>query len=128
MYSEDLADAEAELNFIADCAAAGCKGIIGYYNEAKEEAAKTASAQGMYYWGSFGGDADSFNAVKDDEYYLGGYTLGEAEYEAGRSMALALAEQGCEKVVLCSGGASMGVPMFVDRKDGFLAGDRKSVV
>ncbi len=127
MYSEDLADAEAELNFIADCAAAGCKGIIGYYNEAKEEAAKTASAQGMYYWGSFGGDADSFNAVKDDEYYLGGYTLGEAEYEAGRSMALALAEQGCEKVVLCSGGASMGVPMFVDRKDGFLAGVEEAV-
>ncbi len=122
MYSEDLKDAEGELNFIADCAAAGCKGIIGYYNEAKEGAAQAAADYGMYYWGGFGGDEESYNAVKDNEYYLGGYTLGEAEYEAGRSIALALAEQGREKVVLCSGGASMGVPMFVDRKEGFMAG------
>lgn len=122
MYSEDLADAEGELNFIADCAAAGCKGIVGYYNEAKEQSAITAADYGMYYWGGFGGDKDSYNAVKDNEYYLGGYTLGEAEYEAGRSIALALAEQGRKKVVLCSGGASMGVPMFVNRKEGFMAG------
>lgn len=122
MYSEDLANAEDELNFIADCAAAGCKAIIGYYNEAKEQSALTAADYKMYYWGAFGGDKDAYNAVKDNEYYLGGYTHGEAEYEAGRSMALALAEQGCEKVVLCSGGAAMGVPMFVDRKAGFEAG------
>ena len=122
MYSEDLADAEGELNFIADCAAAGCKAIIGYYNEAKEQSAITAADYGMYYWGGFGGDEDAYNAVKDNEYYMGGYTLGDAEFEAGRSMALALAEQGREKVVLCSGGASMGVPMFVDRKAGFEAG------
>lgn len=127
MYSEDLADAEGELNFIADCAAAGCKAIVGYYNESKEGAAEAAAEYGMYYWGGFGGDTESYNAVKDNEYYLGGYTLGEAEYEAGRSMALALAEQGCEKVVLCSGGAAMGVPMFVDRKAGFEAGIEEAV-
>ena len=34
-------------------------------------------------------------------------------------MAEALIEQGCEKLVLCSGGASFGVSMFVDRKAGF---------
>ena len=122
MFSEDLADAEGELNFISDCAAAGCKAIVAYYNEALEQSALTAADYGMYYWGGFGGDEEAYNAVKDNEYYLGGYTLGQAEYEAGRSMALALAEQGCEKVVLCSGGASMGVPMFVERKQGFLDG------
>ena len=35
-------------------------------------------------------------------------------------MAEALIAQGCEKIVLCSGGASMGIPMFVDRKAGFV--------
>lgn len=122
MYSEDLSDAQSELDFIADCASAGCKGIIGYYNEAKELSATTAADYGMYYWGGFGGDKDSYNKVKDNEYYLGGYTLGDAEYNAGYSIAKALADQGCEKVVLCSGGASMGVPMFVNRKAGFEAG------
>lgn len=124
MYSENLADAEGELNFISDCAAAGCKAIIGYYNEALSEAAKTAADYGMYYWGGFGGDEAEVEAAKTacGEYYLGGYTLGKGDYEGGRSMALALAEQGCEKVVLCSGGASFGVSMFVDRKEGFMAG------
>lgn len=121
MSSESLADAEGELNFISDCAAAGCKAIIGYYNEAKAESAKAAADLGMYYWGGFGGDEDAYNEVKDNEYYLGGYTLGDAEYNAGYSMAQALLEQGCEKIVLCSGGASMGVSMFVDRKAGFEA-------
>lgn len=122
MYSEDLADADEELQFIDNCAAAGCKGIIGYYNEAKEQSAIRAADNGMFYWGGFGGDTDAYNAVKDNEYYVGGYTLGDAEYEAGRSMALALADQGKEKIVLCSGGASMGVTMFVNRKAGFEAG------
>lgn len=119
MSSESLADAEGELNFISDCASAGCKAIIGYYNEAKAESAKAAMDLGMYYWGGFGGDEDAYNEVKDNELYLGGYTLGDAEYNAGKSMAEALIEQGCEKLVLCSGGASFGVSMFVDRKAGF---------
>ena len=119
MSSESLADAEGELNFISDCAAAGCKAIIGYYNEAKAESAKAAMDLGMYYWGGFGGDEEAYDAVKDNELYLGGYTLGDAEYNAGRSMAEALIEQGCEKIALCSGGAAFGVPMFVDRTAGF---------
>ena len=119
MSSESLVDAEGELNFISDCAAAGCKAIIGYYNEAKAESAKAAMDLGMYYWGGFGGDEEAYNAVKDNELYLGGYTLGDAEYNAGRSMAEALIEQGCEKIALCSGGAAFGVPMFVDRTAGF---------
>lgn len=124
MYSENLSNAEDELNFIADCAAAGCKAIIGYYNEALSESAKTAANYEMYYWGGFGGNMEEVEKAKAEcgDYYLGGYTLGEANYEGGRSMALALAEQGCEKVVFCSGGASFGVTMFVERRDGFLAG------
>lgn len=119
MSSESLADAEGELNFISDCASAGCKAIIGYYNEGKAESAKAAMDLGMYYWGGFGGDEEAYNEVKDNELYLGGYTLGDAEYNAGRSMAEALIEQGCEKIALCSGGAAFGVPMFVDRTAGF---------
>ncbi len=120
MASESLADAQGELNFINDCAAAGCKAIIGYYNEALDEAAKTAMDQGMYYWGGFGGDVNAYEAVKDNPLYLGGYTLGDAEYNAGKSMAEALIAQGCKKLVLCSGGAAFGVPMFVERQAGFM--------
>lgn len=120
MVSENLADAEGELNFIANCASAGCKGIVAYYNVALEEAAKACANYGMYYWGGFGGDEEAYNAVKDNEYYLGGYTLGDAEYNAGVSMAEALIEQGCEKIVFCSGGAAFGVQMFIDRKAGFV--------
>ena len=122
MYSESLSDAEGELNFINDCAAAGCVAIIGRYNESKEQAALAAAEQGMYYVGGFGGDSASYEKVKDNEYYLGAYTLGEGDYEAGRSLALGLAEQGKEKVVLVSGGASMGIPQFVNRKQGVLDG------
>lgn len=129
MYSEDLTDAQSELDFIGQCAAAGCKAVIGYYNEAKEQSAVTCADYKMYYWGGFGGDEDAVAAAIEGagEYYLGGYTLGDAEYEAGRSVALALAEQGCEKVVYCSGGASMGVPMFVSRKQGFEDGVKEAV-
>ncbi len=129
MYSEDLTDAQSELDFIGQCAAAGCKAVIGYYNEAKEQSAITCADYQMYYWGGFGGDEESVAAAVEGagEYYLGGYTLGDAEYEAGRSMAKALAEQGCEKVVLCSGGAAMGVPMFVSRKQGFEDGVKEAV-
>lgn len=129
MYSEDLTDAQSELDFIGQCAAAGCKAVIGYYNEAKEQSAITAADYQMYYWGGFGGDQDAVDAAiaGAGEYYLGGYTLGDAEYEAGRSVALALAEQGCEKIVYCSGGASMGVPMFVSRKQGFEDGVKEAV-
>ena len=120
MVSENLADAEGELNFIANCAAAGCKGIVAYYNVALEEAAKACAEYGMFYWGGFGGDMEAYEAVKDNEYYLGGYTLGDAEYNAGVSMAEALIAQGCEKIVFCSGGAAFGIPMFIDRKAGFV--------
>ena len=118
--SESIADAEGELNFINDCAAAGCKAIIAYYNVSLAEAAKACSAQGMYYWGGFGGDEAAYNEVKDDPYYLGGYTLGDAEYNAGYSLGKAITEQGCEKIVYCSGGAAFGVSMFIDRQQGFL--------
>lgn len=122
MYSESLGDAEAELNFINDCAAAGCVAVIGRVNYAQEQAALTAIEQGMYYVGGFGGDPSIYEKMKDNDHYLGSHTLGEGDYEAGRSLALGLAEQGKEKVVLVSGGASMGVEQFVNRKAGVLAG------
>jgi hypothetical protein len=120
MISESLADAEGELNFIADCASAGCIGIVGYYNESLEEAALAAADYGMYYWGGFGGNEEAYDAVKANEYYVGGYTLGDAEYNAGYEMGKALVEQGCTKIVYNNGGADFGVAMFVDRQQGFL--------
>ena len=37
IYSEAIASAEAEFQFIDDCYNAGCKGIIGFYNVAMGE-------------------------------------------------------------------------------------------
>ncbi len=120
MMSESLADAEGELNFINSCAAAGCDAIFAYYNVALAESAKAAMDQGMYYWGGFGGDTAAYEEVKDNPLYLGAYTVGDADYEAGKMMAEALIAQGCKKLVLCSGGAAFGVQMFIDRQQGFL--------
>jgi ABC-type sugar transport system substrate-binding protein len=118
MISESLADAEGELNFIADCASAGCIGIVGYYNESLEEAALAAADYGMYYWGGFGGNEEAYDAVKANEYYVGGYTLGDAEYNAGYEWEK-LCKQGCTKIVYNNGGADFGVAMFVDRQQDF---------
>ena len=60
IWSESLNNAEEEFAFIEQCAAAGCKGIIGYYNEGNEESAKLCGNLNMYYWG-LGGKPEAMN-------------------------------------------------------------------
>lgn len=118
MYSESIASAEDELKFIENCAAAGCKGFIGYYNVSGAEAVELCAQKGMYYWGG-ASKADIYDVVKTNEFYTGAYGGEDAEYEAGYLMAQTLIDQGCEKLVYVSGGDEMGIDFFIKRKEGF---------
>ena len=119
MYSESLDSAEAEFAFIEQCAAAGCQGIIGYYNEGREESVKLASSLGMYYWGQ-GQDPNVQEACGDDPYYLGSYYVGNADYEYGKSVIESLVAADCHKIIVVTGGKDFGVQMFIDRYQGMM--------
>ncbi|MFV0464641.1 MAG: hypothetical protein ACK5ML_01100 [Lachnospiraceae bacterium] len=124
MYSESLASAEDELNFINSCASAGAKAIIGYYNIAGEEAIQETIDLGMYYWGT----EQYYDSFADNDMYLGCYTFieeGNAEngdYLAGYEMGYNLGTQGVKHVFYCNGGVGFGIQMFIDRQAGFEAG------
>lgn len=124
MYSESIANAEGEMDFIDSCASAGCKAILAYYNVAGAEAIQRTIDQGMYYWGTEQYAAD----FEDNEMYLGCYTFteeGKAEngdYLGGYELGYSLGKQGVQHVFYCNGGASFGIQMFIDRQAGFEVG------
>ena len=62
-----------------------------------------------------------FNANKDNQYFLGGVTYGNGDYDALYEMGKYLTSIGCKKIVYASGGADFGIQMFVDRQNGFKA-------
>lgn len=122
IWSESLSNAEQEFNFIEQCAAAGCKAIIGYYNEGKEESAKLSSSLGMYYWG-LSGLPEAYEAVKNDPYYLGCFnSANNRDYEFGYAIADMLVKSGSHKVIVMSGGKDYGVDFFIDRYNGIMDG------
>ncbi len=123
IWSESLDSAEAEATFIEQCAAAGCKAVIGYYNEGKADAVKLANDLGMYYWGN-AVNSDTYEPVKDSEMYLGGFVSGEGDktenYLAGYGIGKSLADAGCKSVIVMSGGKDFGVEFFVERYTGIM--------
>ena len=124
VYSESLSDADAELSFIDSCAAAGCNGIIGYYNIAEEAAVEECISQGMYYYGT----NSIYDKFADNDMYVGTYDFvsdvegANGDYLGGYYMATGLAESGVKHAFYCSGGYGMNIPMFVDRYNGFCDG------
>lgn len=128
MYSESIASAEDEIAFIDSAAAAGCKGLFAFYNVTESEAVKECQAHGMYYVGATGGDF--LESVLNNEYFTGTYALQSSsgdsdhngDYLAGYEMGYTMASKGYQHIAYCEGGASFGVQMFIDRKEGFLAG------
>ena len=128
IISESISSAEEELAFIESCHAAGCVGYIGGYNADMATCVEKVTEYGMYYWGCERGLDEQF---ADNEYYLGGFSAYASEgvdpskggdYALGYAMAKTLADQGASHVVYCSGGSSMGIPMFVDRLASFRDG------
>lgn len=125
MYSESIADAEGELDFVNRCADAGCQAFFGYYNIGLADTIKACTARKMYYVGT----GDAYDDVKDDPYYLGCYKLtaevnGEevnGDYYGGYLLGKTLGENNHDHIMYCNGGAAF-VQFFKDRQDGFLQG------
>lgn len=121
MYSESIASAEDELDFIDSCASAGCKAVIGYYNVAGEKAIQETIDQGMYYWGT----EQYYDKFADNDLYLGCYTFikdgdtKNGDYLGGYQLGYSLGKAGVKHTFYCNGGASMGIQMFIDRQTGF---------
>lgn len=119
MASEALDSAEGELAFIDACAAAGCDVVYGYYNVSNEQALLKCAEYGMYYFGQGANDAITENPeMMNNEYYLGSFYVGDADYQYGYSCIQKLVEAGCKKIAGVSGGKNFGVQMFIDRWQG----------
>ena len=119
MASEALNSAEGELAFIDACAAAGCKAVFGYYNVSNEQALLRCAEKKMYYFGQGANKAIIDNPeLMKNPYYLGSFTVGNADYEYGYGCIEMLVEAGCKKIAGVSGGKNFGVQMFIDRWQG----------
>ena len=126
IVSEALNAPEDEEAFIKNCASAGCKGIFAYYNLAEGESIKLATSLGMYYWGA----GEYYTGAEDQSLFVGDYNFDDpndpngknGNYLAGYEIGYAMASAGLEHLVMCNGGASIGIPMFVDRQAGALDG------
>lgn len=121
IYSEAIASPEQEFQFINSCAAAGCKGIYGYYNSAGPASIMEATRLGMYYTGI----ADYYDRFVENEYYVGGYQFISAtgkngDYAAGYELGYNLAKQDTKHIVFASGETK--VAMMADRTQGFCDG------
>lgn len=121
IYSEAITSAEQEFAFIDSCAAAGCKGIYGYYNASGPSAIMNATSQGLYYVGT----ADYHERFLEDPYYVGGYSFASeggksGDYTAGYELGYNLAMQDVKHIVYASGETM--VAMFNDRALGFYDG------
>lgn len=119
MGSEALNSAEGELAFIDACAAAGCKAVYGYYNVSNEQALLKCAEYGMYYFGQGANKAITENPeLMNNEYYLGSFYVGPADYNYGYACIEMLVDAGCKKIAGVSGGKNFGVQMFIDRWQG----------
>ncbi len=125
IYSEAIANAEAEAKFIDDCYNAGCKGMIGFYCIAMGEAVQKCVDYGMYYWGAGLDGAEVIEKFQDNPYVLDAVSYGNGDYDGGYALGEYFGEKGAKKVIYASGGADFGVPMFVGRREGFKAAAEK---
>ncbi|WP_310604853.1 hypothetical protein [Anaerosporobacter sp.] len=117
-YSEAIADADSEMKFIEDCAMAGCKGFIGYYNVTGLEQVQSVIDYGMYFYGM---DEDEvYEEFGENENYLGIVSAGGDDYDAGKALGEWVMEKGYTNVVYANGGADFGVDQFVKRQNGFM--------
>lgn len=118
-YSEAIADADGEMKFIEDCAMAGAKGFIAYYNVTGVEQPRAVIDYGMYYWGA-SEDEEIYSTFSADPLYLGSVNTGNGDYAGGHAMGEWVLEQGFDTVIYANGGADFGVPLFTARQQGFM--------
>ncbi len=119
IYSEALDSPESELVFIDDCYNAGCQGILGYYNLAMGETVQRCIDYQMYYWGAAMDYQEVVDQYGDSDYVLDIVSAGTNDYDAGYALGEYFVNAGAKKIAYASGGADLGVTMFVNRKSGF---------
>ena len=123
IYSEAIASPEQQIAFVENCYVAGCHAIMGTYDVIGHTMIDTCAEYGMYYLMGPSDvslmQGDLYEQYKDNEYWLGGYTQGNLNYQAGYACAEYLMAQGVKKCCYASGGALFGVEMFVRGQQGF---------
>jgi len=120
IYSEAIASAEQELQFVENCGAAGAQGLIAYYNVSRGQVVAKAAELGIYYWGQ-ADEADIYDEHKDNPYYLGSVISGNGDYDGMYAVTKYILEQGKTQLVYANGGADFGISMFINRQAGFQA-------
>lgn len=123
-YSQMITSYQDELDFVNDAKEAGCEGIISFITYDIKSIVSYCAKQGMYYMmGSGTQSEDDFNAVKNEEMFLGmvGPSV-ENESEAGKKMIESLAgEDGSKKTYLIlSGGSAFNNFMHRSRTEAML--------
>ena len=107
IMSNSLNSFEDEVEFVEQMAGEGAGGIIAFYNTDLEGILETCAEYGMYYvLGSSSIDDADYEAVKDNEWFLG--VIGpddDEEYNAGADIAENFIEDGATDYLILSGGA-----------------------
>ena len=123
LFSESLHSGEEEQEFIRLAKKQGAEGIISFYGQDLADTLKVCADERIYYVLGSGSISDSdFDAVKDNEWFLG--VIGpdtEEEYQAGYEMAASFLQQDASSWLILSGGASIGNHMHSTRVEGMQA-------
>lgn len=105
--SDSLSSTEDEIEYIEEMKEEGVQGIISFYAPDLEEILEACAENDIYYvLGSSTIDDDVYEAVKDNEYFLG--VIGpsdEEEYNSGVEMAEYFIDAGAESYLIISGGS-----------------------
>lgn len=106
--SDSISTSDDEVAFINEMKKEGAIGIISFYGLELEKVVAACAENEMYYVLGSGSISDEeFNAVKDNEYFLGVIGPNEdEEYNAGVEMAEFFAQEGAGNYLILSGGAA----------------------
>ena len=123
IMSTSLNSLEDEIAFVEQMAEEGAEGIIAFYNNDLEAILETCAEYEMYYClGSSSIEDSVYEAVKDNEWFLG--VIGpddEEEWNAGVDIAENFISGGAESYLILSGGAADGANyMHYTRVQGML--------
>ncbi|MBE5969188.1 MAG: hypothetical protein E7242_03045 [Lachnospiraceae bacterium] len=107
VYSENLSSAEDETAFIENCAISGCKGIIFTYDVIGHDVIDLCEEYEIYCLLGPSDvslpQGDVYEQYKTNDYWLGGLTNGNFNYQAGKLCAEYLGSQGCKNVFYAAG-------------------------
>ncbi|QKJ20796.1 sugar ABC transporter substrate-binding protein [Microbacterium hominis] len=123
VYSDELADADAEKSAMENFIANNCKAVISFASADRPAQIEMAEDAGVYYAVATGTLSDEdYETYKDYEYYVGaiGPSL-DIEFQAGYDMAQFFVEEGDTSFGLFGAGIPYYLDMHIHRTAGILA-------